>query len=98
MKTLRDQPDSGVLIFALQDLRSRKECTPFELVYTDLAGSFKPNAMDGSQYIGKFIDHHTRWKTVYPIRPKDKAIDILSYFIQDYAILLGNENATVKVR
>ena len=63
--------------------------TPLELVYTDLAGSSKPNAMGGSQYISKFTDHHTRWKAVYPIGSKDKAIDALSYFIQDYVIPLG---------
>ena len=45
--------------------------------------------MDGSQYISKFTDHHTRWKAVYPIQSKDKAIDTLSYFIQDYGIHLG---------
>ena len=50
---------------------------------------FQANAMDGSQYISKFTDHHTRWKAVYPIQSKDKAIDTLSYFIQDYGIHLG---------
>ena len=62
--------------------------TSFELVYTDLAGSFKPNAMDGSQYVSKFTDHHT-WKVVYPIQSKDKAIDTLSYLIRDCVISLG---------
>ena len=45
--------------------------------------------MDGSQYISKFTDHLTRLKTVYPIRSKDKAIETLSHFIQDYVIPLG---------
>ncbi len=63
---------------------------PFELVYTDLAGSFKPQAKDGSHYISKFTDHHTRWKAVYPIASKDKALDTLTYFNQDYVIPTGN--------
>ena len=77
MKTLRNQPDSGVSLEG--NISPCKTCalgksaqgkhpktstvtttTPFELVYTELAGSFKPNAMDGSQYISKFTDHHTR--------------------------------------
>ena len=53
---------------------------PFELVYTDLARSFKPQAKDGSRYISKFTDHHTRWKAVYPIATKDKALHTLIYF------------------
>ena len=106
VKTLRDQPDSGVsfegnispcktcaLGKSAQGKHSKTSTvtttTPIELEYTDLAGSFKPNAMDGSQYISKFTDHHTRWKAFYPIRSKDKAIDTLSYFIQGYAIPLG---------
>eukprot|EP00752_Nemacystus_decipiens_P006651 g5979.t1 len=63
---------------------------PFELVYTDLAGPFKPQAKDGSRYISKFSDHHTRWKAAYPIASKDKALDTLIYFIQDYVITTGN--------
>ena len=63
--------------------------TPFELVYTDLARSFKPNAMYGSEYVSKFIHHDTRWKAVYPVQSKGKAIDTLSYFIQAYVIPLG---------
>ena len=63
--------------------------TPFQLVYMDLAGSFMPNAMDGSQYTSEFTDHHTRWKAVYPIQSKDKSIDTLPYFIQDYVTPLG---------
>ena len=34
--------------------------SPFELVYTDLAGPFKPQAKDGSTCFSKFTDHPTR--------------------------------------
>ena len=81
IKTLRDQPDSGVSFEgnnspcetrALGKSAQGKHpktstvttTTTFELAYTDLARSFKPNAMDGSQYISKFTDYHTRWKAV----------------------------------
>ena len=67
-----------------------KTTLPFELVYTDLAGPFKPRAKDGARYISKFTDHHTRWKAVYPIASKDKALDTLAYFNQDYVIPTGN--------
>ena len=83
IKTLRDQPDSGVSFEgnnspcetrALGKSAQGKHpktstvttTTAFELVYTDLAGSFKPNAMDGSRYISKSTDHHTRWKRSTP--------------------------------
>ena len=104
MKTLRDQPDSGVSFEG--NISPCKTCalgksaqgkhpktstvtttTPFELVYTDLAGSFKQNELDGLQYISRFTDHHTRRKAVYPIRSKDKTIDTLSYLTTSY--LLG---------
>lgn len=49
-----------------------KTSAPLELIYTDLAGSFKPSALDGSNYISKFTDHHTRFKAAYPIRSKIK--------------------------
>lgn len=59
---------------------------PFVVVSTNLAGAFKPNATDGSQYISKLTDHHTRWKAAYSnIRFKDKAIG----FIEDSAIPLS---------
>ena len=100
MKTLRDQPGSGVSFEGnISPCKTRAlgksaqgkhpktktvtTTTPFELVYTDLAGSFKQYAIYGSQYISKFTDHHTRWKTVYPIQSKDTVIDTLSYFVQD---------------
>ena len=63
---------------------------PFELVYTDLAGPFHPRAKDGSRYISKFTDHHTRLKAVYPIASKDKALDTLTYYNQDYVIPTGH--------
>eukprot|EP00903_Cladosiphon_okamuranus_P021627 g19885.t1 len=50
----------------------------------------QPQAKDGSRYISKFMDHHTRWKAVYPIASKDKALDTLTYFNQDYVIPTGN--------
>ena len=104
LKTPRNQPDSGVAFegnitpcktCALGKSAQGKHpktstvtpTAPFELVYTDLAGSFRPNAMDDSPYISKFTDH-TRWKGVYPIRSKDKAIYTLSYILQDYVISL----------
>ncbi len=63
--------------------------TPFELVFTDLAGPFK-TALDGSRYISKFTDHNTRFKAVYTIRSKDQAFETLNYFIQDYVIPRGH--------
>ena len=73
-----------------------KTTKPFELIYTDLAGPFKPQARDGSRYISKFTDHHTRWKAVYPIASKDKALDTLTYFNQDYVIPLGQRIERVR--
>ena len=62
--------------------------TPFELVFTDLAGPFK-TALDGSRYISKFTDHNTRFKAVYTVHSKDQAFETLNYFIQDYVIPQG---------
>ena len=73
-----------------------KTSSPFELIYTDLAGPFKPKAKDGSCYISKFTDHHTRWKAVYPIASKDKALDTLAYFNQDYVIPSGHRIQRVR--
>ena len=78
IKTLRDQPDSGVSFEgnnspgktrALGKRAQRKHpktsavttTIAFQLVYTDLAGSSKPIAMDGSRHISKFADHQTIW-------------------------------------
>ncbi len=66
-----------------------KTTLPFELVYTDLAGQFRTQAKDGSRYISKFTDHHTRWKAVYPIASKDKALDTLTTSIRTTSSLLA---------
>ena len=57
--------------------------TPFELVFTDLAGPFKAG-LDGSRYTSKFTDHNIRFKAVDTIHGKDQALETLCYFIQDY--------------
>ena len=106
MKTLRDLPGTGVSFkdpltpcdtCALGKSAQKKHpktsnettSTAFELVYTDLAGPFK-TALNGSKYISKFTDHHTRFKAVYTIQSKDQAFETLNYFIQDYVIPLGH--------
>eukprot|EP00903_Cladosiphon_okamuranus_P012172 g11418.t2 len=78
----------------LQEINPAREITTagMHTLYGTATGDIacKPQAKDGSRYISKFTDHHTRWKAVYPIASKDKALDTLTYFNQDYVIPTGN--------
>ena len=54
---------------------------PFQLVYGDLMGPFKPAARGGSGYMSKITDQFTKWTAVYLVYTKDQALASLQLFV-----------------
>ena len=48
--------------------------TPFQLVYGDLMGPFKPTAHGGYIFVSKITDQLTKWTTVYLPSRKDRPL------------------------
>ena len=40
-------------------------------------GPIKPAALEGYSYVTKFVDHHTKWKKIFPIKMKPQALHAL---------------------
>ena len=60
-----------------------------QLVSTDLLGSVTLAARGNYRFITKYFDHYTRFKAVYLISAKDKALTTLVKFVQDFVMPLG---------
>ncbi len=48
-----------------------------DLIHTDVAGPLPVMSNEGAKYFVTFIDDHSRWLSVYPIRSKSECF---SYF------------------
>ena len=53
---------------------------PFQLVYGDLVGPFKPTARGGYEFVGKITDQFTKWSAIYLLCSKDQALASLQLF------------------
>ena len=69
---------------------------PFQLVYGDLMGSFKPAARGGYEYVSKITDQFTKWTAVYLLCAKDQAFASLQLFVTSTVILFGRRIVTVR--
>ena len=47
---------------------------PFQVVYGDLMGPFKPTAHSGYKFVSKITDQFTKWTAVYLICSKDQTL------------------------
>ena len=54
---------------------------PFQLVYGDLMGSFKPTVRGGYDYVSKITDQFTKWTAVYLLCIKNQALASLQLFV-----------------
>ena len=62
---------------------------PFQLVYGDLMGPFKPMAHGGCKFASKINDQFTKWTAVYLLCNKDQALASLQLFVTSTVIHLG---------
>ena len=67
---------------------------PFQLVYQDLMGLFKPAARAGYEYVSKIIDQFTKWTAVYLLYTKGQALASLQLFVTSTAIPFGSRTVT----
>ena len=63
---------------------------PFQLVYRDLMGPFKPTARGGYEFVSEIADWFTKWTAVYFLCSKDQALPSLQLFVTSSVISLGN--------
>ena len=53
--------------------QSRRRTTePLELVHSDVCGKIDEKSRGGAEYFLTFVDHHSRYAWVYPLRTKDE--------------------------
>ena len=62
---------------------------PFQLVYGDLMGPFKPTAHSGCKFVSKITDQFTKWTAIYLFCSKDQALASLQLFFSSTVIPLG---------
>ena len=67
---------------------------PFQQVYGDLMGPFKPTARGGYEYVSKITDQFTKWTAVYLLCSKDEALASLQLFVTSTAIPFGSRIVT----
>ena len=67
---------------------------PFQLVYGDLMGPFKPAARGGYEYMSKITDQFTKWTAVYLLCTKDQALVSLQLFDTSTVIPFGSRIVT----
>lgn len=48
---------------------------PLKLVHSDVVGPITPTSQGGSKYFITFIDDHSRYTTVYPMKAKSEALE-----------------------
>ena len=60
-----------------------------QAVITDLVGSMTPVVHGKYRFMAKFSDHYTKFKVVYFISMKHKALTTLAKFAQDLFVPLG---------
>ena len=63
---------------------------PFQLVYGDLMGTFKPEGREGYKYMSKITDQFTKWTAVYLLCTKDQALASLQSFVTSTVIPFGS--------
>ena len=56
---------------------------PFDLIHSDLRGKFSKESFGKSNYYVTFIDHCTRYGSIYPIRAKSDTVKVFADFIQE---------------
>ena len=65
--------------------QSRRHTTgPLELVHSDVCGKMEEKSRGGAEYFLTFVDHHTRYAWVYPLRTKDQ---VFGRFVQWKALV-----------
>ena len=67
---------------------------PFQLVYEDLMGPFKPMGHGGYEHVSKITDQFTKWTAVNFLWTKDQVLASLHIFVTSTAILFGSHIAT----
>ena len=72
--------------------QSRRRTTgTLELVHSDVCGKMEEKSRGGAEYFLTFVDHHTRYAWVYPLRTKDQ---VFGHFVQWKALVeksIGNK-------
>ena len=63
---------------------------PFQLVYGDLMGPFKPVDREDYEYVSKINDQFIKWTAVYLLCTKDLALASLQLFVASTVILFGS--------
>ena len=67
---------------------------PFQLIYRDLMGLFRPAARGGYEYVSKIIDQFTKRTAVYLLCTKDRALASLQLFVTSAIIPFGSRIVT----
>ena len=55
---------------------------PLQLVHSDICGPLEKQSIGGANYFITFIDDHTNWSVVYPMRKKSDAFHYFKMFAQ----------------
>lgn len=58
-----------------------KPSAPLEIIHMDLCGLISPMSMGGCRYFLKIIDGFSRYRFLYPLKRKEKALKTLSEFL-----------------
>ena len=67
---------------------------PFQLVYGELMGPFKPVARGGHEYVNKLTDQFTQRNAVYLLCTKDQTLASLQLFVTSTVIPFGSRIVT----
>lgn len=51
-----------------------------EIIHTDVVGKITPTSLGGANYFVSFTDDYSRYTTVYPIKTKDKALQMFDEY------------------
>ena len=74
---------------------SRKRTTePLELVHSDVCGKMGEKSQGGAEYFLTFVDHHSRYAWVYPLRTKDQ---VFERFVQWKALVEKSSGKKLKI-